>query len=128
MVARTHHKRTATTYSQEHSRLQNRHAPLRPSILKRAEIIHINPTSILARPTIEIQREVTRLQKKLWTTQKSSAEARMEWLTKIAQDQSQAEGNPDRKTKMKQMLKDAKTHRSHKRDVQTLQQYPNPNP
>ena len=31
----------------------------------------------------------------------------MEWLTQIAQDRSQAEGNPDWETKMKQMLKDA---------------------
>jgi hypothetical protein len=40
---------------------KNRQAPLTPSILTRAEIMHVNPTSILARPTIEIQREVTRL-------------------------------------------------------------------
>ena len=86
---------------------KNRQAPLTPSILRHAEIMHVNPTSILARPTIEIRREVTRLRNDLWTTQKLSAEAQMEWLTQIAQDRSQAEGNPDWETKMKQMLKDA---------------------
>ncbi len=61
---------------------------------------------ILALPTKEIRKEVTRLRKELWTTHKSSAEARMEWLRQIAQDQSRSEGNPDWEAKMKQMLKD----------------------
>ncbi len=60
---------------------------------------------ILALLTKEIQKEVIRLRKELWTTQKSSAEARMEWLHQIAQDRSRAEGNPDWEAKMKQMLK-----------------------
>ena len=69
---------------------------------------------ILALPTKEIQKEVTRLRKELWTTQKSSAEARMEWLHQIAQDQSRAEGNPDWEAKMKQILKDTQERSIHR--------------
>jgi hypothetical protein len=69
--------------------------------------MNINPMQILDLPTKDIRKEVTRLREDLWTTQKSSVEARMEWLHKIAQDRSRAEGNPDWEAKMKQMLKDA---------------------
>ena len=69
--------------------------------------MNVNPMQILDLPTKEIRKEVTRLREDLWTTQKSSAEARMKWLYQIAQDQSRAEGNPDWEAKMKQMLKDA---------------------
>jgi hypothetical protein len=86
---------------------KNRHAPLTTSILKCSEKMNVNPMRILALPTKDIQKEVTRPRKELWTTQKSSAEARMEWLHQIAHDQSRAEGNPDWEAKMKQMLKDA---------------------
>ena len=86
---------------------KNQHAPLTTSILKCSEKMKVNPMWILALPTKDIQKEVTRPRKELWTTQKSSAEARMEWLHQIAQDRSRAEGNPDWEAKMKQMLKDA---------------------
>ena len=67
---------------------KNRHAPLTTSILKCSEKMNVKPMRILALPTKDIQKEVTRPQKELWTTQKSSAEARIEWLHQIAQDRS----------------------------------------
>jgi len=86
---------------------KHRNSPLTPSIQRRATVLGVNPQSILNQPAQHIRREVTKLRRELWTTQKECKETRIEWLNKIAQDRARAENIPNWETKIKQMIKDA---------------------
>jgi hypothetical protein len=90
-------------------------SPLTPSIQQWAATLGVDPETTLSQPSTQIRKEVTRLCQEMWTTQKTSKEARMEWLNKIAQDQAQAENIPNWETKIKQMLKEAQERSINKK-------------